>query len=191
MKTFKIAAVALTSVFITGAASAATELISNGGFENGDLSGWSCTGAAQCRERTTSPHTGRYHMQGFDNVGFATLSQTVATIAGTAYDFSFWSFASNLSQGNILRYSLDGGSAVTVTTTTSYAQSIDNFIASGSSAVISFFFETNPGTGSWRIDDVSVTGAGISPVPVPAGGLLLTSALVGGGWVSRRKKKPS
>lgn len=166
-------------------AQAATELILNGGFETGDMTGWSCTGGDLCVSETWNPRTGSYSLAGFDNTGFATLSQTVTTTIGSTYDLSFWSSAYDYS-GNILRYSLDGGPAQTVTTTSSYTQSTDSFVATGNSTVLSFFFETDGGTGSWYIDDVSMIGA-TSAVPLPATALLLVGALAGLGVVRRRR----
>src|SRR5688572_21206009 len=60
------------------------EHIVNGGFEAG-LLGWSCTGEDLCDTGGT-PHSGSAAFRGFDNSGFATLSQTIVTIAGENYD---------------------------------------------------------------------------------------------------------
>jgi hypothetical protein len=162
-----------------------TELVTNGGFETGDLTGWTCTGAVRCNTDTFSPHTGTYSMVGFDNTGFATLmSQTIATTVGATYDFSFWSHLSiDLTAANILRYSLDGGAVITVANTLAYLQTTDSFVASGTTPVIQFFFETDEGTGLWLIDDVSLT-----LIPLPAALPMFLLALAGFGFVGRQRR---
>jgi hypothetical protein len=178
------ALVGLTMFGITGSASAT--LIVNGGFESG-LSGWSCTGADLCGNIVDSgvlPHSGSDAMQGYDNSGFATLSQTIVTSAGASYDFALWSYASQDSAANVMRYSLDGGAIQTVLRTSDYSETVGSFIASGASALIEIYFETDGGTGTWLLDDVSVTAA----IPEPATLALFGLGLVGLGAVRRRKQ---
>lgn len=178
------ALIGLAMFGMTGAASA--NLIVNGGFESG-LSGWACTGADQCGNIVDGgifPHSGSDALQGFDNSGFATLSQTIVTSAGASYDFSLWSFTNKDVAGNVLRYSLDGGAIQTALRTSVYAESLGSFVASGASALIEIYFETDPGTGIWLIDDVSVTAA----VPEPAVLGLFGLGLIGIGAARRRKQ---
>ena len=172
-----------------GAKAIPIELVTNGGFETGDLTGWSCTGGDSCNASSGSPHTGLWNMQGYDNSGFATLSQTIDTILGESYDFSFFSHTNTDVTANVLRYQIGSGAIAGVLRTSSYAQTATSFVASSASTAISLFFETDGGTGTWRIDDVSVTGAGPGPepVPVPATLALFGLGLAGLGW-SRRKK---
>ena len=169
------------------ASHATTELVSNGGFESG-LAGWSCTGADLCGT-TSAANSGSLAFEGYENSGFGTLSQSVSTIAGQTYDVSFFSMTWDY-PGNVLRYSLDGGPAVTAVRTTSYAQTFASFVASGASAAIEFYFETDPGTAVWRIDDVSVTGA-TSAVPLPAALPLMASGFAVLGVAARRRRRPS
>ena len=159
-------------------------LLNNGDFETGDLTGWSCTGADYCTTSTAAA-TGLYAMTGYDNSSFGTLSQTISTITGESYDFSFSSRAYSLDAGNILRYQLGTDAITTVTTTTAYATTFDSFIATGLTTSISFFFETDPGTATWLIDDVSVTGAVATPAPTVAA--LLALGLFGIGFSQKRR----
>ena len=166
------------------AQAAIIENISNGGFESG-LTGWSCTVTGQfgCNI-TNDAHTGNFAFQGFENTDFGTLAQTIATTPGTTYNFSVFSRNESNNVANVLRYSLDGGVTTAILRTAVYSLTTDSFVTSGTSAAIRFFFETNRGTGSWHIDNVSV-----SAVPLPAALPLLASALVGFGLVGYRKRK--
>lgn len=144
----------------------------NGGFETGNLSAWTTSGADYATVDTSGPHSGNYLFVGFDNAGFATLSQVLSTTPATAYSFSFFSFANFSHPGNILRYQFDSGPIVSVTQTSGWAQTLGGFIASGPSTQLNFYFETDNGTGTWQIDDVSVEA-----VSTPDGGSTL--ALLG------------
>jgi hypothetical protein len=110
-----------------------------------------------------------------------------ALIAFT-YAFSFWTKSTNFAARNILTYSIDGSAPMTITQTMGYAITSGSFIASGTSAVISLFFETDPGSGVWLFDDVSVTGT-VSEVPVPAALPLLAVGLGALALMGRRKKQ--
>jgi hypothetical protein len=176
------------AAFVVPFASDAAELVTNGGFETGNLSGWTCTDANTCDVQNLNPHSGNLHMRGIDNTGFGTLSQTIATVVGQTYDFSFWSHAGLLVPGNILRYQIDGGPIVLVPTTTSYIETTTAFLADDALATINFFFETDPGTGSWRIDDVSVTAA-VAPGVAEPGSLTLALAALGGALGFSRRRK--
>lgn len=143
----------------------AATIVVNGGFETGDLSGWSCTGADFCDADSASPRSGVFHMRGYDNFGFATLSQDLSTTAGDFYSFEFSSFADYSLSGNVLRYQIGSGPIVTVPTTLAYALTSTSFQAVSGLTTLSFYFETDSGTGTWRIDDVLVEARATAPEP--------------------------
>ena len=178
----KFLAVALLTMAAT---SANAELITNGGFESG-LSGWSCTGADICTTDAQAAHSGSAGAFGFDNAGFATLSQAMSTVVGATYSYSFFSKAYQVA-GNQLSYSFSGLSQVVVPTTTSWLSTSGTFVASAASTTLSFFFATDSGTGTWHIDDVSVAQiASAVPEPETYAMLLAGFGLMAG--IARRRK---
>lgn len=178
----------LAAVSFALPAVAAPTLINNGGFENGLVS-WSCTGADLCQTNSGYAHSGALGLVGFDNSGFATLSQTISTTAGLGYDFSFWARRSDPVNG--LRYQIDSGTIFTVAYTASFAQTLTTFTATGSSSTVKFFFDTDPGTGIVALDDVFVAanGTGAAALPEPAGVALVGVALLGLCAARRTRRK--
>ena len=96
---------ALVFALALGAAAASGATISNGGFETGDLTGWTLTNAsafdAVCAagspigSSTCAAHGGTFAMS-FGQFGdTARLSQTIATTPGITYAISFYLFNDN------------------------------------------------------------------------------------------------
>lgn len=150
-------------------------LITNGDFSTGDISGWTLTG-------------GQYsQVQGgifreYDNSGWAVLSQDIATDSGQAYDISFDTFASYIS-GNDFAWAIDGV-LNSIATTTEWVTNIGSFSAAGTSTNVAFYMATDPGTGTWRLDNISVT---VASVAEPNTLILLALGLLMLGYSRKRK----
>ena len=158
----------------------------NGGFEN-SLDGWIVTGADFGLTGISDPHSDVSSFVGFDNSGFATLSQSFTTTIGTTYDFSFYSHATSIAQGNILRFQLNSDPIVLATTTATYTQTFSSFVASSTTSVVQFYFENN-NAGAWFIDDVSVE-ARVASAAVPEPASLAIWSLGGLGMMLARRKR--
>jgi hypothetical protein len=142
----------------------------NGGFETGDLSGWTCTGADLCQVSSSeaAAYSGTSYLSGFDNSDFATLTQTIETSASAQYGLSFAAKSSN--PVNVIRYSIDGGTPVDVEETTDWSLVTGTFMASGETTEISVFFETDSGTGVLNFDafTIELLVAAIAEMETPA-----------------------
>ena len=74
-----------------------TNLVTNGGFETGDLTGWTLNGndglyygIPQIAVSTAHPHTGTYNAALGPVGSDGTMTQNIPTTPGQQYTFSFW-----------------------------------------------------------------------------------------------------
>jgi hypothetical protein len=175
--------------------SARATLITNGGFETGDFTGWTVSGAQNGVVGTfgsISPHSGNFQaaFQG-GSLSPNSITQNVATTLGASYVLDFWVAANvagpipgaqaflSVSWGGSTVFShlfspgLTGYTEFTFTVTASSATSALQFDVGGDS-LVDFLF----------LDDVSVTSAG---VPDAGSTLPLLSFALLGVAVLRRK----
>lgn len=144
------------AIALAGPASAA-QLATNGGFETGNLSGWSCTGGTG--SVVTSPvHSGSYALAGAatasDN---AQCTQTVAVQANTAYTLTAWV------RGAYVYLGVTGGASTWTPSATTFTTLTVPF-NSGSSTSVQIYLHGWYAQGTYYADDVALNGPG-GPTP--------------------------
>src|SRR4030095_9985739 len=66
-------------------------VVQNGGFETGDLTGWTNSGDTSFTGVDSSnPHSGTFALYSGPTSSDGFLDQVLPTVSGTAYDVSFW-----------------------------------------------------------------------------------------------------
>jgi hypothetical protein len=144
-------------------------LVADGGFESCTTQksapppGWS--GTAEC-DHLNAPHTGKWEALFTHDEGPLTLSQTIATIPGSSYEFSFWlsttgsddhgDFAAFFGADQVLDLSFPDGAP-------DFDYVLEDFRVLANAASTTINFVIDPGDGAAWVDDVSVTS-----VPEPA-----------------------
>jgi len=171
-------------------------LVTNGGFETGDLSGWSlspggpydkvCTTGQVVGAATCMAHTGLYAMTLGLNGALDTLSQVLGTTAGTRYSLSFWLANDNPAAAATEEFDvLWNGTAVLNIgpgTVGTFAYGLNTFVVTGTgSDTLKFVARHDPS--QWFLDDV-----GVNAVPEPGSLALACLALAGLGMTAGSRK---
>jgi hypothetical protein len=152
------------------------QLVTNCGFESGDLTGWTQTGDTTFSGVGTvdpigvAPHSGSYLFWGGNVNDNQELSQAVTTTPGQHYAIQFYLAGGNDgSPGEVTYFNAvlqNGGTStqfmslgdVQLPGYTAYSFS---FVAASSSATLAFNMENQPAY--WDLDDVSVVAVAVPP----------------------------
>ena len=151
-------------LLVPGAASAATNLVTNAGFESGSLSGWSCPAGSVT---SSSPHSGSYALQASPSSNdIARCFQSIPVQPNTAYTLSAWVKGSNVYLG------VDGGPS-TWTTSSTWSQLTVPFTTGASATSVTIYVHSWYALPAYQADDVALDGPGgtqdTTPPSTPAG----------------------
>ena len=173
MKSSKI--LALGALMLGASQFAHANLVTNGDFETGDFTGWTLFGNTGFTGVASGNGVGGSYGAYFGAVGTAggIYQQTLATVAGATYTFSF-DLANDGGTFNSVDVQFDGASVLSGTNLNGFGFTPNSYsvIASTASTTISFAFQQDPAY--YYLDNVSVVQSS-----VPDGGS--TVALLGVG----------
>jgi hypothetical protein len=172
---------------LLAAGAAQANLVTNGGFETGDFSGWTVSSDPVFDGVDTgAPHDGSYAAF-FGNPGTSTIKQTIATVAGSYYKVSFWlqleSDVTGVAAPNAFSYdfgSYTGQGSLVNAAAFGYTEFDAIFTASGPTTDLAFHFSDAPAF--WDLDSVSVT------LPEPGSIALLAAAGLAGILACHRRR---
>ncbi|MEU2064807.1 carbohydrate binding domain-containing protein [Streptomyces sp. NPDC013455] len=141
------------AVALPGTAHAA-DIVTNGGFESGGLSPWTCTG--NLGSVVSSPvHGGTKALQGAatssDN---ARCSQTVSVQPNTTYNLDGWV------RGSYVYLGVDGGASTWTSSPSAYSRLGVSFTTGASQTSATIYVHGWYGQGTYYADDISLDGPG-------------------------------
>jgi hypothetical protein len=167
----------------------------NGGFETGDLTGWTGInlGIPAYSDVIDASYgwpvsDGRYSFASGPVNGVGTLSQSVAVVPGANYTLTF--YLANLdTTGGASSFSVQLGNTIFSLPNNfiafSYGKFTVNTVAAGPTMGVTFSFYNVPKL--WLLDDAVLTGP--TPVPEPQTWALMTGGLLGVGFLATRRRR--
>ena len=193
---FLVVALAVTGLSQTAQAS----LVTNGGFEAGNFSGWNLSSGPSGGFFSTTTFTGHQGTTsavfGATGTGLDTISQPLSTVAGATYDSSSWLRVGSVTvgnpipaQNNAFQFNGDGGAVdLNLLDAPGQAFTRHGFSLQASSASTAISFAGRSGVSVMNFDTVSVTQqVSTLNVPEPATQALVCLAALAAGTARRAR----
>jgi hypothetical protein len=179
----RMGAIAAALLLASATGAQAADLLVNGDFEAGDLSGWSATGPLDFAGADAfAAHSGGYGAF-FGPETPVTMSQSVATTAGGTYEVSFWLSLQDSAQPNNFSWTWNGVTqAVSFDNAAGFGYEKFTALVTGGDASSTLSFNFTDPQSFWLLDDVSVAA-----VPEPSTGLMMGAGALLLALVGRRR----
>jgi len=191
--------IAICFLVAIGCGSARADLVTNGGFETGDFTGWTLgpsPSAANIFLDVSFPNTGCCDAAFSDPSGTtpaSTLSQSLSAVSGAlSYNLSFAILDESGLSGDIFTVNLGNFSEQFTGDQApgSYTLEFFNLSPSDFGTGLLSFQGTNDNS-AWNLDDVSVNAVVVTSVPEPSTLVLLLTALAAIGILKFHRRRSS